>query len=438
MVRSGQLDLVTPRVVFRAYAVGVAAFGLLVFLWGPVWIHGALNWPGARPDALVRIAGGSALLLACAAAGLQQFDEDHAGRRALRWFVGGHWLLASVLLLQARAIWGYDVPRWYGAGLNVALLVSSLLLAGQAVVEDRGRRTTHSLVTLVPDLQLDLQMRSRYEHEIRKAAALEERARFARDLHDAVKQQIFAIQTSAATAEARLAGDPAEAAAALARIRDGARSAMTELDSLIAGLRTSPIELSGLRDALRRECEALELRTGAKVTLEIGALPPSGLLPPGAPDALYRIAQEALSNVARHARATAVHVSLHGTAHSVELAVEDDGVGVDGNRTSAGQGLDNIRERAREHKGHAEIGTRLGGGTSLVVWMPLYLVEPAYFRTRAVAYGLATLALAVIFLARWVPLTFSASFLPLGLFAFNCVRYAVAWRRARRLVAATS
>ena len=146
-------------------------------------------------------------------------------------------------------------------------------------------------------------LRSRYEAQIREAARREERARLARDLHDAVKQQLFAIQTAAATVEAQPRRSQSGARAAAGTVRASAHEALVEMETLIDQLQTAPMENSGFEDALRRQCDALGYRTGATVTLTIGALPPGTALVPGVYEALDRFAQEALHNVGRHARA---------------------------------------------------------------------------------------------------------------------------------------
>src|SRR5215208_4746229 len=97
------------------------------------------------------------------------------------------------------------------------------------------------------------------------------------------------------------------------------------METLIDQLQTAPMENTGFEDALRRQCDALGYRTGAKVTLTIGALPTSTALIPGAYDALYRFAQEALHNVGRHARASTVNVHFGVRAGQRELSVADDG-----------------------------------------------------------------------------------------------------------------
>ena len=141
-------------------------------------------------------------------------------------------------------------------------------------------------------------LRSRYEQEIRRAAAQEERNRLARDLHDSVKQQLFVIQTAAATAQERFHNDPTGAHDAIDAVRRAAREALGEMEAMLEGLNANPLENTGLVEALKKQCEALGYRTGAQVSCECGPLPASETLPPGTHQAIFRTAQEALANVA--------------------------------------------------------------------------------------------------------------------------------------------
>ena len=150
-------------------------------------------------------------------------------------------------------------------------------------------------------------------------------------------------------------------------------------------LRAAPLELSGLVAALQRGCDALGFRTGAAVIFTRGTLPDSRLLPPGAPEALLRVGQEALANVTRHARATQAKVRLDTVRNALQLQVIDNGAGFDPAAEHAGMGLANIRERARLLDGEYEVLTRRGQGTTITFSVPLMpAVERSRLRTAAV------------------------------------------------------
>ncbi len=214
------------------------------------------------------------------------------------------------------------------------------------------------------------EIRSHYETQIRAAAAAEERQRMARDLHDSVKQQIFVAQTAAATAQARFDTDPAGARAAIEAVRQAAREATAEMEALLDQLRSAPVTMTGLPDAVRQQCEALGFRTGARVDFAPGTLPDDKLLPPGAAPALYRVAQEALANVGRHARATTVRVDLDQIGHKMVLRIHDNGTGFDPNTAPDGMGLKNMRARAEQVGGTLEVRSQPDGGTLIEMQLP--------------------------------------------------------------------
>ena len=195
----------------------------------------------------------------------------------------------------------------------------------------------------------------RYEQQIRQGVRQEERARLARDLHDAVKQQLFVIQTAAATVQTRFDTDADGARIAIEQVRSSTREAMTEMNVMLDQLQAAPLENTGLIASLRQQCEALGFRTGAEVAFEPGALPAETALPPGAREAVLRAAQEALSNVARHARAKTVQVALAVEGPDLVLTVRDDGSGIVAKPGSSGMGMANLAARAQEIGGRFEL-----------------------------------------------------------------------------------
>jgi two-component sensor histidine kinase len=220
------------------------------------------------------------------------------------------------------------------------------------------------------------QMRGQLVEQISEAAAQEERNRLARDLHDSIKQQVFIMSISAAAAYAHLEGNPAAARAALADVKTSAQEAMVEMRALLQQLSPAPLEKSGLIQALRDQCEALAYRTGATVTPSVSQpLPPDDHLPTGAQEAIFRIAQEALSNIARHARAQTVHLSLsHAPNAPVTLTIRDDGQGFDPATVAHGMGLNNMHSRATAIGAEVSLTSAPSAGTTLTLTIPL--VQP--------------------------------------------------------------
>jgi signal transduction histidine kinase len=192
-------------------------------------------------------------------------------------------------------------------------------------------------------------------------------------LHDSIKQQIFTVNVSAAAAQARWESDPAGARAALQDVRTSAHEAMVEMKAMLQHLRPAPLETVGLVEALRKQCEALQYRTGAQVTTGFADLPENDRLPIGTQEAVFRIAQEALANIARHARAQNVQVRLQADAEneSMWLKIHDDGQGFNTTAVDEGMGMANIRARAREIDGRLDLLSVPGEGTSLAIRIPL-------------------------------------------------------------------
>lgn len=205
-----------------------------------------------------------------------------------------------------------------------------------------------------------------------------ERNRLACDLHDSVKQQLFSISISAATARERLDSDPAGALAVLTDVQHSAQAAMVEIDALLHQLSPTPLVTIGLLEALREQGEALSYRTGATVTTTFGTLPPAERLPAGTQAALFRMAQEALSNVARHARASTVHVQLELVADEnlLRLEVQDNGQGFTPTITHKGMGLTNLHARAATIGGRVELHSEPGQGTRIRIDVPFILPLP--------------------------------------------------------------
>lgn len=212
--------------------------------------------------------------------------------------------------------------------------------------------------------------------ELSEMAARQERNRLARDLHDSIKQQLFSIKMSSAAAEERWDRDPGGARAALADVRRSAHYAMVEMQAMLAQLRPEPLATVGLVDALREQCEALGYRLGVPVDLAVGDLPEDERLPVSAQENLFRIAQEALSNIARHARPQSVRVRLEADGSDLRLSIQDDGQGFDPAAPTAGMGLRSMRERLAALGGDLDVESAPGQGTALSARVPLTVPSP--------------------------------------------------------------
>ena len=235
-----------------------------------------------------------------------------------------------------------------------------------AVLEDGRFAGAHGAVR-------DLTERERMEADLRRQAgalaASEERARLARELHDSVTQALFSMGLTAHALQLLLDSDPGAARAKLAELQELQREALAEMRALIFELRPSRLEHDGLVQAVKTHAAAVQARSG----LEISVLAePLERQPLDVEEALYRIAQEALHNVVKHAGPCSARVELRRTRDALHLRVSDDGAGfdpavVDGARL----GLAGMRQRAERIGARLELGSRAGGGTLVAVTLPL-------------------------------------------------------------------
>ena len=199
-------------------------------------------------------------------------------------------------------------------------------------------------------------------------AASDERAHLARELHDSVTQALFSMTLLTRSVELLLTKDPAAAVSRLATLRDLQRDALAEMRALIFELRPGGLEQDGLVLALRRHTAAVQGRIGLPVVLEAEL---DGRLPADVEDALYRIAQEALHNVVKHAGAKTVRLAVARVDDSVRLAVIDDGAGFDARSIPPGHlGLAGMRARAEKIGGHLSVDSQPGRGTTIEAIVP--------------------------------------------------------------------
>jgi signal transduction histidine kinase len=213
----------------------------------------------------------------------------------------------------------------------------------------------------------------------RERSVAEERSRLARDLHDALTQRLFSLnlilEAAAATA---MGGDPAPTVEAIQQARGLVDAALAELRTLIFELRPPALEADGLLGALAKHAAVLTRVHALPVTVTDARPPGAPPLRPGAERELWRVAEEALSNAVRHARASAVvvTVSVDGdgpAGTSTVLTVADDGVGFDpAGRAIASRrlGLVSMRERIEAVGGTFEIISAPGRGTTVRASVP--------------------------------------------------------------------
>jgi signal transduction histidine kinase len=200
-------------------------------------------------------------------------------------------------------------------------------------------------------------------------AALEERQKLARDLHDSVSQALYGISLGVETARELLPAAPERAAEPLDYTATLAEAGMTEMRALIFELRPESLEKEGLVAAIEKQAAAVQARHGIRVEATLCREPEASL---EAKESLYRIAQEALHNTVKHARASNAEVKLEEDPEGITLQISDDGAGFDARGDFPGHlGLNSMRERASRQGGTLEVASEPGRGVRIVARIPV-------------------------------------------------------------------
>jgi signal transduction histidine kinase len=226
---------------------------------------------------------------------------------------------------------------------------------------DEVGQLAHDLNRMAEQLQTLLASRQ-------ELAVLEERNRLARELHDSVKQHVFANALLVRAARKLVNRDPERAQAHLAEAEQLADQAQQELIALIRALRPAAIADKGLAAALRDYAGDWQRRMGIAVEVRVQG---ERTTPLESEETLFRVAQEALTNIARHSDAQQVEICLAWSAEQVCLTIQDNGKGFDPARVAGkGVGLTSMRERV-ERLGGTFIVSSSGAGTTLEAAIPL-------------------------------------------------------------------
>lgn len=258
--------------------------------------------------------------------------------------------IVSLITLATRGTEGIYAVIFYG----ITFIVSGFFgYTIQQVERERDRNQR-----LVEELQAT-------QAKLQELAVVEERNRLARDLHDSVKQQVYAISMQLGAARVLL-DDGNQAYGPVAEAERLAKQAGAELTTLIRELRPPSLEHKTLDTALQEYVTQWSRQNGIAADLKLNG---ASSVPMTSEDTLFRVAQEALANVARHSQARHVRVELAHQWDEIALIIEDDGAGFDMGRVEKGVGLDSMRERLEETGGHLEISSEKGRGTKVVATM---------------------------------------------------------------------
>jgi signal transduction histidine kinase len=256
------------------------------------------------------------------------------------------------------------VQSWLVAPLRVQEQVIGVLVLAHPQPDVYGASEVAQIEPFVSPVALALE-NERLRQQARSAAMLEERARMARELHDAVTQTLFSASLIAEALPDALERDRERAARGAAELRRLTAGALAEMRTLLLELR--PRSLTELSLGRLVQILAASLRTHSALTVTV-TVENDCTLAPEVQLACYRIVQEALNNVVKHAGAAYVEVTLDCTPAEVLLRVSDDGRGFDPARAPhSGLGLDILRERASEIGAQLTVESEPGAGTTVLL-----------------------------------------------------------------------
>jgi signal transduction histidine kinase len=266
-------------------------------------------------------------------------------------------------LIVADASEAFAILLPYGGGFAFFAAVSTALIQQQ-----KDRQRAEQLLAELEDAHR--QLRS-YAAQVEALAVAEERNRLAREIHDSLGHYLTAITMQLQAAGKLVATQPERAAASIAKAEEMARESLAEVRRSVAALRASPMDTATLDDAIDELVQNLR-DGGIATTFTVRGTSQS--LPIQTKTALYRAAQEGLTNVRKHANASAVEIELAYEPEQATLTIADNGTGQRGQK-SEGFGLLGLRERVVLLGGSLEAGDDPEGGFRLHVVVPLQAEE---------------------------------------------------------------
>jgi signal transduction histidine kinase len=288
----------------------------------------------------------------------QRLDDIRADPRFGGWWPAAHPQIADFLGVPIK-----DGPESLGI-----IFVANKTAPGGFTARDEQLLclfAAHAAIALI---------NARLYERVAELSVMEERARLARELHDAVAQKLFSIRAKARAASVLAARDPARASAEMDSVADLSGEAHTELRAVISGLAPPGLGEHSLAESLRRYAALAGRAHGVTVRACVADTPALG---PGRDAAVYRVAQEALHNALRHSGADDIEITLSRTARGAVLTVTDDGHGFSPGAPARGLGLASMRERAAAVGATLSVSSAPGAGTTVRLAMPAEPGSPA-------------------------------------------------------------
>lgn len=294
-------------------------------------------------------------------------------------------MLCILWIIAAAA--GSSIGYVYGNLLKkrIEILLQSTMMLERGILttripdlgEDEIGQLGHQLNEMTSRFQqqvASLQRLSNHNAElterVKQAAVVDERQRLARELHDAVSQQLFAISMTMAAIKRTIQQDPEKASKQLILVEEMAAAAQSEMRALLLHLRPAHLEGKALKQGMEDLLEELQEKHTLRFRWTLEEIPS---LPKGIEDHLFRILQEGLSNTLRHSRAQQVEVKMAVIQNNLRLKVTDDGIGFDigEDLKSSSYGMTLMKERVAEIGGVLNVSSAPGQGTMIEVIVPI-------------------------------------------------------------------
>ncbi|MEV1170051.1 sensor histidine kinase [Nonomuraea sp. NPDC049784] len=253
------------------------------------------------------------------------------------------------------------------AGVALPLVIAGWYVSSE---HDKRRRLVERLRAAMTE---NADLNARLLDQARSAGVLDERHRVAGEIHDTVAQDLVALIGQLDAADR--ASQPPVRRRHLDQAAELARRSLSEARRSVRALRPEPLENARLPEAINGMAESWSQAAGVDLALEITGTPVA--LAAEVEAALFRVAQEALANVAKHARATRTGLTLSYTDETVLLDIRDDGAGFDPQEPADGFGLDGMRQRVRGVGGTLDVESEPGQGTAVAAAVPAIPAEDA-------------------------------------------------------------
>jgi NarL family two-component system sensor histidine kinase LiaS len=282
--------------------------------------------------------------------------------------VGGSLIFFTLIVGMIGTVFGYLTAHGLTRRLNTVSRAAISWSQGDfsAYIQDRSGDEIGQLAGQLNRMAEQLQNLLQTKEEL---ATLEERNRLARDLHDSVKQQVFAAMMQVGAARTLLYEDPDVAKENLNKAEEFIRQAQTELNAIIRELHPVTLQDRGLVLALKEHAADWSRSSDIEIKIDVQG---EHVLPLEVEQALFRVTQEALSNITRHSQASLVEIRLAWVENQVSMTISDNGVGFEVAKVEGqGVGLRSMRERVEDLGGSLSVESAPGKGTRLTAQVPV-------------------------------------------------------------------